>query len=67
MEDGDGGGFDGNAALALEVHVIENLGVKFPLRDGAGTHEQAVGERALAVVDVGDDRKITNLHKNKWP
>jgi hypothetical protein len=36
--------------------------LKFALGDGAGAHQQAVAEGALAVVDVGDDRKITNLH-----
>ena len=62
VKNGDGGGFDGDAALALEIHVVEDLLFEFAFGDGAGSHEQAVGERALAVVDMGDDREITNLH-----
>jgi hypothetical protein len=62
MKDGDGRGLDGDPALALEVHVVEDLLLELALGDGAGAHEQPVGERALAVVDVGDDREIPNLH-----
>src|SRR5206468_1607519 len=62
MEDGDGRGLDGDAALALQVHVVQDLVVELALGDGPGPHEQAVGEGALAVVDVGDDREVTNLH-----
>ena len=63
VEDGDGGGLDGDAALALQVHVVEHLVLELALGDGAGPHEQAVGERALAVVDVGDDGEVPNLHR----
>ena len=62
VEDGDGAGLDGDAALAFQVHVVEHLVLKFAFGDGAGAHEQAIGERALAVVDVGDDGEIANLH-----
>ena len=44
------------------VHVVEDLVLEFSLGDGAGAHEKAVGQGAFAVVDVGNDRKITNLH-----
>jgi len=46
--------FDGDAALALEVHGVEDLLVHFALGERAGHFEQAIGERGLAVVDVGD-------------
>jgi hypothetical protein len=36
--------------------------VKFTLGDGAGAHQKTIAQRALAVIDVGDDRKVTNLH-----
>ena len=62
VEDGDGRGLDGDAALALQVHVVEDLVLELALGDGPGAHEQAVGQRALAVVNVGDDREIANLH-----
>ena len=51
-------GFDGDAALAFQVHGIEHLLHHFALREGAGDLEQAVGEGALAVVDVRNDREI---------
>ena len=48
-------GLDRNAALFLEVHVIENLGGHLPLCKGACHFEQAVGERRFTVVDMSDD------------
>ena len=49
---------DGDAALALQVHGIQDLLHHFALREGAGGFEQAVGQRGLTVVDVRNDRKI---------
>ena len=56
----DGVGFDGDAALAFEVHGIEDLGLHFARGEGSGQLEQAVGERGFAVVDVRDDREIAD-------
>ena len=56
----DGVGFDGDPALAFQVHGIEDLLHHFALREGSGDFEQAVGEGALAVVDVRNDREIPN-------
>ena len=64
VEHGDGRRLDGDAAFAFEVHVVEDLLLKFAFGDGPGAHEQPVRQRALAVVDVGDDGKVTNLHRN---
>src|SRR5712691_7354935 len=50
--------FDGDAALALKVHGIEDLFVHFALRQRAGHFEQAVRERGLAMVNVRDDAEI---------
>ena len=58
VEHGDGVGLDGDAALALEVHRVEELVLGFALRDGAGELQQAVRERGLPVIDVGDDTEI---------
>ena len=41
---------DGDAALALEVHVVERLFLQLAIRDGARGLEQAVGQGALPVV-----------------
>ena len=56
-----GARLDGDAALALEVHVVEQLGVHLALRHRAGALEDAVGERRLAVVDVRDDREVADV------
>jgi len=58
-------GFDGDAALALQVHRIEDLRLHLAVGQAAATLDQAVGERRLAVVDVGDDREVTDvLHRS---
>jgi hypothetical protein len=51
-------GFDGDAALALQVHGVEYLLVHFSGAERAGHFEQAVGERGFAVVDVRNNAKI---------
>ena len=57
----DGVRLDGDAALALEVHVVEVLGLELARLEGAGDLEETVRQRRLAVVDVGDDREIADL------
>ena len=57
----DGLGLDGDPALALEVHLVEELVLLLALGDGPGRLEQAVGERRLAVVDVRDDREVADV------
>ena len=56
----DGVGFDGDAALALQVHGVEDLLHHFALGERAGDFEQTVGQGAFAVVDVRNDREIPN-------
>jgi hypothetical protein len=51
---------DGDAALLLELHAVEELRLLLAVRDHAGDLEDAVGQRALAVVDVRDDAEITD-------
>jgi hypothetical protein len=46
---------DGDAALALEVHGIENLSFHLARLQGAGEFEESVRQRRLAMVDVRDD------------
>jgi hypothetical protein len=52
---------DSDAALALDVHAVEVLGAHVPVADDAGDAEHAVGERRLAVIDVGDDAEVADL------
>ena len=57
-------GEDGDAALAFEVAGIHHaLGDALVLAEGAGLLQQAVDERRLAVVDVGDNGDIAQLHE----
>jgi hypothetical protein len=51
---------DGDAALALDVHGIEDLLLHLPVRDVAAQLDEPVGQRRLAVVDVSDDREIAD-------
>ncbi len=53
-------GFDGDAALAFQVHGIEHLLVHFALRQCAGHLQQAIGKRGFAVIDMRDDTKIAD-------
>ncbi len=53
-------GLDRDAALALEIHVVEHLRCHIAVGHRAGQFEQAVGERRLAVIDVGDDREVAD-------
>ena len=51
---------DGDAPLALEVHRVEVLLAHVTGVDGAADLEDAIRERRLAVVDVGDDRQVAD-------
>ena len=51
---------DGDAALALDVHAVEVLGAHQALVDDAGELQHPVGQRGLAVVDVGDDAEVAD-------
>ena len=52
---------DRDPALALEVHRVEHLGAHRARVDRVGQLEDAVGQRRLAVVDVGDDREVADV------
>ncbi len=51
---------DGDAALAFQVHRIEELLLEFALRERAGALQQPIGKRRLAMIDMRDDRKISD-------
>ena len=51
-------GLDGDAALALQVHAVEDLGRHLAHLQRAGDLEKAIGQRRFAVVDVGNDGKV---------
>ena len=51
-------GLDGDAALALQVHLVEVLGAHVALTHGMGEIEQSVGQGGLPMVDVGNDAEV---------
>ena len=56
-------GENGDAALVFEIVGIHGaLGDALVVAEGAGLLEQLVDERGLAMVDVRDDRDISQFH-----
>jgi len=51
---------DGDPALPLQIHGIEQLLPHLPLFHGAGGLDQAVGKGRLAVIDMRDDTEVSN-------
>jgi hypothetical protein len=57
----DGLGLDGDSALLLDLHVVEDLAVgHLAVGEAAGALDQPVGEGRLAVVDMRDDAEVSN-------
>ena len=58
-------GEDGDAALALEVVGIHRaLGDPLVVAEGARLAQQHVDQRGLAVIDVGDDGDVAEVHRS---
>ena len=51
---------DGNAALPLQVHRVQHLCLHLARRQRAGQLEQTVGKRALPMINMGDDREVSD-------
>jgi hypothetical protein len=51
---------DRDAALTLDVHAVEILRAHVAICDHAGDLQHAVGQRGLAMVDVGDDAEVAD-------
>ena len=51
---------DRDAALALDVHPVQVLGAHLPVADHAGQLQHPVGQRGLAVVDMGDHAEVAD-------
>ena len=54
----DGVALDGDAALALQVHVVEHLGLHVLASHRVGDFKQSVGQCTLAVVDVRHNAEV---------
>ena len=51
---------DGDAALALQLHLVEHLLAHLAGFEPARGLDQPVGQGRLAVVDMGDDREVAD-------
>ena len=54
-------GLDGDPALALQVHGIQDLGLHFAIGEAAAHLDEAIGQRRLAMVDMGNDGEIADM------
>ncbi len=57
----DAVGLDGDPAFALQVHGVEHLGFHFARSQATAHLNETVGQRRLAMVDVGDDGEIADM------
>ena len=53
--------FNGDTTLFFQIHGVQDLFLHFPLGQCAGHFNQPVCQRRLTVINMGNDRKITNM------
>ena len=56
-----GFGLDRNSAFALQLHRVEHLFHHIALSHNAGLFQQPIGQRGLAMVNMGNNAEIANL------
>ena len=56
-------GFNGNTAFTFDIHRVENLFGHFTLGQATGQLDQTIGQGRFTMVDMGNDRKVTNVLK----
>ena len=54
-------GLDGDATLALQVHVVQQLALHLPLLHRPADFNEPVGQGGLTVVYMRDDGKISDF------
>ena len=59
----DGVALNRNAALALQIHVVQHLSLRH--LDGLGELQQTVGQRRLPMVDMCNDAEISYMIHNR--
>ena len=52
---------DGDTALALQVHIVQNLILGPTGRDGFAKFKQTIRESTLPVINMGNDAEISNV------
>ncbi len=58
---GNAVGLDGDPAFTLKVHGVQDLGFHFTLGKAAAHLDESIGQRRLAMVNVGDDGEIADM------
>ena len=58
---GHGTRLDGNAALALDIHVVQDLILHGALVHALGQLQNAVGQGGFAVVDMCNDAEVADV------
>src|SRR5215510_12299027 len=61
-------GLDRDAPLTLEIHCVEHLRFHLARLERTGQLEKAIGQRGLAVIDMGDDGKVSDagwVHRSR--
>jgi hypothetical protein len=56
----DRSSFNRDAPFPLDVQVVKDLFFELALRDRSGLQQKLVSERALAMVNMGNDGKVAN-------
>ncbi len=59
VRQGHGLALDGDAALALDIHIVEDLIAKLAVVHQACMLNQAVGQGGFAMIDVGYNAEIS--------
>ena len=54
-------GLDGDATLALDIHRIQNLLVHFAVSESTAVLDKTIGQRRLAVIDMGNYREVPDV------
>ena len=58
---GDALRLDRDTALSLQIHGVQHLGFHFSIGQSATTLDKAIGQGRFAMVDVGDNREISDV------
>jgi hypothetical protein len=58
---GSGLRFNGDASFFFDIHRVQNLRFHLPLFQSSTTLNQSVSQGRFAVINVGDDRKISDV------
>ena len=53
--------FDGDAALALQIHRVEHLRLHFPRIETAAFLDESIGQRRFAVINMSNDGKVADI------